>query len=110
MKTIRSICVYCGSSSGRDPSYVAEGRALGRAIAGWHIEGPFLSAETGYCGAHPADKMLEPTPEHIDKLRDLAGDDPLLLTMAPEVNGGLKGFATAPRPTGDYYENLRIET
>ncbi|MCK5931768.1 MAG: TIGR00730 family Rossman fold protein [Fulvimarina manganoxydans] len=33
MKTIRSICVYCGSSSGRDPSYVAEGRALGRAIA-----------------------------------------------------------------------------
>ena len=69
--------------------------ALGQAIAGWHIEGPFLSAETGYCGAHPADKMFEPTPEHIDKLRDLAGDDPLLLTMAPEVNGGLKGFATA---------------
>ncbi|MEE2952481.1 MAG: TIGR00730 family Rossman fold protein [Pseudomonadota bacterium] len=33
MKTIRSICVYCGSSSGRDPSYVAKGRALGRAIA-----------------------------------------------------------------------------
>ena len=39
MKTIRSICVYCGSSSGRDPSYVAEGRALGRAIAeaGWRL-------------------------------------------------------------------------
>ena len=39
MKTIRSICVYCGSSSGRDPSYVAEGHALGRAIAkaGWRL-------------------------------------------------------------------------
>ena len=39
MKTIPSICVYCGSSSGRDPSYVAEGRALGRAIAeaGWRL-------------------------------------------------------------------------
>ena len=69
--------------------------ALGRAIAGWHIEGPFLSAETGYCGAHPADKMLRPTPERIAELRNLTGDDPLLLTMAPEVNGGLKGFATA---------------
>ena len=69
--------------------------ALGRAIAGWHIEGPFLSAETGYCGAHPADKMLRPTPERVAELRELAGDDPLLLTMAPEVNGGLKGFATA---------------
>lgn len=69
--------------------------ALGRAIAGWHIEGPFLSAETGYCGAHPADKMLSPTPERVAELRNLTGDDPLLLTMAPEVNGGLKGFATA---------------
>lgn len=69
--------------------------ALGRAIAGWHIEGPFLSAETGYCGAHPADKMLRPTPERVAELRELTGDDPLLLTMAPEVNGGLKGFATA---------------
>ena len=68
---------------------------LGRAIAGWHIEGPFLSAETGYCGAHPADKMLKPTQERIAELRALAGDDPLLLTMAPEVNGALKGFATA---------------
>ena len=69
--------------------------ALGRAIAGWHIEGPFLSAETGYCGAHPADKMLGPTQERVAELRELTGDDPLLLTMAPEVNGGLKGFATA---------------
>jgi len=68
---------------------------LGQAIAGWHIEGPFLSAEAGYCGAHPAEKMLSPTPERIAELRELAGDDPLLFTMAPEVDGGLKGFATA---------------
>jgi N-acetylglucosamine-6-phosphate deacetylase len=69
--------------------------ALGRAIAGWHIEGPFLSPETGYCGAHPADKMLSPTPERIAELRELTGDDPLLLTMAPEIDGALEGFAAA---------------
>ena len=69
--------------------------ALGQAIAGWHVEGPFLSTEAGYCGAHPADKMLRPAPERIAELRELAGDDPLLLTMAPDVNGGLRGFATA---------------
>ena len=44
-----AICVYCGSSSGRDPSYVAEGRALGRAIAeaGWRLVygGGTLSAD-----------------------------------------------------------------
>ena len=66
---------------------------LGQAIAGWHIEGPFLSAKTGYCGAHPADKMLKPTRERIAELRALAGDDPLLLTMAPEVNGALKAVS-----------------
>ncbi|MDP7050402.1 MAG: N-acetylglucosamine-6-phosphate deacetylase [Verrucomicrobiota bacterium] len=69
--------------------------ALAQAIVGWHIEGPFLSPETGYCGAHPADKMLRPTPERIAELRALTGDDPLLLTMAPEIDGGLSAFAAA---------------
>jgi len=69
--------------------------ALGQAIAGWHIEGPFLSPEAGYCGAHSPDKMLRPTPERIAELRSLTGDDPLLLTMAPEIDGGLAGFAAA---------------
>ncbi|TCR93055.1 TIGR00730 family Rossman fold protein [Rhizobium sp. BK376] len=30
---IRSICVYCGSQPGRDPSHIAAGRELGKAIA-----------------------------------------------------------------------------
>lgn len=33
MITIRSICVYCGSSPGRQPLYVEAGRDLGRSIA-----------------------------------------------------------------------------
>ena len=68
---------------------------LGQAIVGWHIEGPFLSPEPGYCGAHPPNKMLRPTPERIAELRSMTGDDPLLLTMAPEIDGGLAGFAAA---------------
>jgi uncharacterized protein (TIGR00730 family) len=32
MSTIRSICVYCGSSPGSRPLYVEAGRALGRSI------------------------------------------------------------------------------
>lgn len=32
MNTIRSICVYCGSSPGRDNVYVETGKALGNAI------------------------------------------------------------------------------
>ena len=32
MNSIRSICVYCGSSPGRDESYIQAGRVLGRSI------------------------------------------------------------------------------
>jgi len=33
MNEIRSICVYCGSSPGRDPLYVEAARVLGKAMA-----------------------------------------------------------------------------
>ena len=33
MNAIRSICVYCGSSPGRDPAYLKAGHVLGRSIA-----------------------------------------------------------------------------
>jgi uncharacterized protein (TIGR00730 family) len=33
MNPIRSVCVYCGSSPGRDPIYMAAGRRLGRSLA-----------------------------------------------------------------------------
>jgi uncharacterized protein (TIGR00730 family) len=33
MNAIGSICVYCGSSSGRDPAYLKAGHVLGRSIA-----------------------------------------------------------------------------
>jgi uncharacterized protein (TIGR00730 family) len=39
MNTIRSICVYCGSSPGRDDVYLKAGHTLGRSIAesGLHL-------------------------------------------------------------------------
>lgn len=33
MNTIRSVCVYCGSSPGNNPAYVEAGEALGKALA-----------------------------------------------------------------------------
>lgn len=68
-------------------SLVAADRDLRSAIVGWHVEGPFLSPEPGYCGAHDPAKMLDPTPAHVAELREAAGDDPVLLTLAPERAG-----------------------
>jgi N-acetylglucosamine-6-phosphate deacetylase len=68
---------------------------LKRAIAGWHLEGPFLSSEPGYCGAHPGEVMLDPTAEHIRGLREAVEGDPVLLTLAPERPGALDAIALA---------------
>jgi N-acetylglucosamine-6-phosphate deacetylase len=68
---------------------------LKHAILGWHIEGPFLSAEPGYCGAHDPNLMLDPTRQHLIQLREAAGEDPLLLTLAPERRGALECIPVA---------------
>ena len=65
------------------------------AIAGWHIEGPFLSAEPGFCGAHDPAVMIDPTEEHIRELRALTESDPVLLTIAPERDGALEAIRLA---------------
>ena len=69
--------------------------ALRHAIAGWHVEGPFLSAEPGFCGAHDPALMMDPTPAHLRELRDATGNDPLLLTLAPERRNALDAIEHA---------------
>src|SRR6266566_3852285 len=68
---------------------------LQSAIAGWHIEGPFLSTEPGFHGAHNRALMCNPAPEHILELRTITDTDPLLLTMSPERPGALDAIALA---------------
>jgi N-acetylglucosamine-6-phosphate deacetylase len=68
---------------------------LQHAIAGWHIEGPFLSGAPGFCGAHDPQFMIDPTPAHIRELRRTAGNDPVLLTLAPERSGALEAITLA---------------
>ena len=38
-------------------------------VFGFHIEGPFLSPEMGFRGAHPPEVMCDPTPVHLQELR-----------------------------------------
>lgn len=51
MVTIRSVCVYCGSSEGASPAYVAEGRSLGRALADAGIGLVYGGGTRGVMGA-----------------------------------------------------------
>lgn len=73
----------------------AQSSELQQCLVGWHVEGPFLSAEPGFCGAHDPTVMCDPTPERIAELRQAAGSDPVLLTLAPERAGALEAIAQA---------------
>jgi N-acetylglucosamine-6-phosphate deacetylase len=73
----------------------AQSAELQSAIVGWHIEGPFLSSEPGFHGAHDPALMRDPKPEHLRELRELTGRDPLLLTLAPERQGALAAIELA---------------
>jgi N-acetylglucosamine-6-phosphate deacetylase len=73
----------------------AQSPELQSAIAGWHIEGPFLSTEPGFHGAHDPALMIDPTPEHIQELRAITENDPLLLTLSPERPGALAAIELA---------------
>lgn len=71
--------------SNRNPN--AGSRAIGI-----HLEGPFLSAEPGYVGAHPKEHAI---PLELDQLKRLvdAGDGWLkLVTLAPERDPKSKGI------------------
>ncbi|WJH39514.1 TIGR00730 family Rossman fold protein [Aliirhizobium terrae] len=48
---IRSICVYCGSQPGRDPAFIAAGRALGKSIAAHGIRLVYGGGTKGIMGA-----------------------------------------------------------
>jgi N-acetylglucosamine-6-phosphate deacetylase len=70
---------------------------LAAAIVGWHVEGPFLSAEPGYCGAHVPEWMRDPRLRDLRALRAVTGRDRVLLTLAPERKGGLAAVREAAR-------------
>lgn len=66
----------------------ARSPVAGEIIAGIHIEGPFLSPEDGYRGAHPADAICPADEEKMRQLLDAAGGLTRLVTLAPEQDAG----------------------
>ena len=56
-------------------------------LAGIHLEGPWLS--TRHAGAHDPNLLSEPTPRHVESLVDAADGHLRMVTLAPELPGGL---------------------
>ena len=64
-------------------------RVVAEAIPGFHLEGPYISAEDGPRGAHPKAHVRRPDWDEFQRLQDAAGGKIRLVTLAPEHEGAL---------------------
>ena len=60
-----------------------------QAIAGLHMEGPYISADDGPRGAHPREHVVRASIEDFKRRQDAAGGRIVLVTLAPEADGAL---------------------
>ncbi len=59
-------------------------------IAGFHLEGPYISPVDGYRGAHPLNHVRKPDWNEFIELQNASGGKILLVTVAPEVEGAFE--------------------
>ena len=59
-------------------------------LAGVHFEGPFISINR--CGAHRPDLLRDPDPALVRKLVDAARGTAKMVTLAPELEGGIESI------------------
>lgn len=57
-------------------------------LAGIHLEGPWLSP--AHRGAHRPDLLRDPAPVEVTRLLDAAGGTVTMVTLAPELAGGIE--------------------
>ena len=70
---------------------------ISEVVAGYHIEGPWLSPEPGYRGAHPADPMHAPSLGEFERMQAAANGRIRLITLAPEWPGSAECIAAMTR-------------
>jgi N-acetylglucosamine-6-phosphate deacetylase len=59
-------------------------------IPGFHLEGPYLSAEPGYYGCHPAQHLRRPSWKEFLEYQEAAEGKIIEVTIAPELDGAIE--------------------
>lgn len=60
-----------------------------KTIAGFHMEGPYISPVNGARGAHPLEYVREPSIDDFRRRQEAADGHIVLVTLAPELSGAL---------------------
>jgi N-acetylglucosamine-6-phosphate deacetylase len=63
--------------------------AIAGMIAGFHVEGPFLSRKPGCPGAHDPTKIVPANPDDAKRILEAGDGGVRLVTLAPECDAGL---------------------
>jgi N-acetylglucosamine-6-phosphate deacetylase len=64
--------------------YRAQERLIADTLAGFHLEGPYISGVDGYRGAHPALWVRDPDWSEFERWQEAAAGEIRLVTLAPE--------------------------
>ena len=80
-KTIARLRVLCRAME-QDPLWR-------RMAIGIHLEGPYISPEEGFRGAHPPEHIRPPRWEEFEQFQEEAEGKIRLLTLAPETEGAI---------------------
>ncbi len=59
-------------------------------VPGFHLEGPYISPEAGYRGAHSLKNIRLPDWDEFQKLNEIADGKIMQITLAPEVDGAIE--------------------
>jgi N-acetylglucosamine-6-phosphate deacetylase len=65
-----------------------EDALIANVLWGWHIEGPFISPQPGFVGAHPAQCVMPANWDAMQRLLDAGAGLTRMVTLAPEHDTG----------------------
>ena len=68
---------------------VEEDSLFGKMCRGIHLEGPYISPEEGFRGAHSKEFVRRPDREEMERFQEAGGGRVRLVTLAPEVDGAM---------------------
>jgi len=63
---------------------------LAQSIPGFHLEGPFISPEAGFRGAHNLEWIRDPNWQEFEKWYSASGNRIIEVTIAPELEGAME--------------------
>lgn len=59
-------------------------------IPGYHLEGPYLSSESGFYGCHPVNQLRKPLWSEFTEYQKAAKGGIMQVTLAPELEGAME--------------------